>query len=102
MPVQKEVILARLNANNQKIIELLPPELVAEYKNKIIRPLDLKEYSETIFVALQFNDQTSMIRIENWLADRFKIGNFGRKLAEKGFNPGDVFEQFLKGFFDYK
>jgi hypothetical protein len=102
MPVQKETILAKLEANNKKIIEMLPPDLVNEYKSKIIRPLDLKEYTDTIFVALQFNDQTSMIRIENWLADRFKIGNFGRKLAEKGLNPGDVFEQLLKGFFDYK
>ena len=93
---------AQLNANNQKVIEMLPPDLAAEYKSKIIRPLDLDQYAATIQVALEFNDQTSMIRIENWLVDRFKIGNFGRKLADKGINPSDIFEQVLKGYFDYK
>jgi hypothetical protein len=102
MTIQKDKILVKLNANNQKIIELLPPDLIDEYKSKIIRPLDLNEYAATIDVAMQFNDQTSMIRIENWLVDRFKIGNFGRKLTEKGLNPSDVYEQLLKGFFDYK
>jgi hypothetical protein len=102
MPIRKLEILAKLNSNNQKIIELLPPDMVDEYKSKIIRPLDLNEYAATIEVALQFNDQTSMIRIENWLVDRFKIRHFGRKLAEKGFNPSAVYEQLLQGFFDYK
>jgi hypothetical protein len=102
MAIQESDILAKLIANYQIIIKSLPSDLAFEFQNKIIRTSDLKQYASTILVAMEFKNQTSMIRIENWLVDRFKIGNFGRKLAEKGFNPSSVYEQLLKGFFDYK
>jgi hypothetical protein len=102
MPVQKDVILNKLNANYEEIIQMLPPELAKEFKTKIISPANIQEYASTILVAMQLNDRTSMIRIENWLADRFKIGNFGRKLSQQGLNPVSVYERLLQGFFDYK
>jgi hypothetical protein len=102
MSVQETDILAKLIANYHAIIKSLPSPLADEFKAKIIRTSELKAYAETILVSLEFDDQTSAIRIENWLVDRFKIGKFGRKLADQGINPSTVFEKLLKGFFDYK
>jgi hypothetical protein len=102
MAIQESDTLAKLTANYNKIIAALPPDLSKEFQTRILTPSDIKEYARTITVALEFKNQTSMIRIENWMLDRFKIGNFGKKLKDKGFNPSDVYEHLLAGFFDYK
>jgi hypothetical protein len=101
MPMREGDIYKILENNYQKAIKMLPQELADEFKKKIILPADLNEYTRYIYVAVQFKDETSMLRIQNWLADHFKRGNFGKKLADKGVNPSLVYEQMLKGFFDY-
>jgi hypothetical protein len=101
MSIQKADILEMLNNNYQQAIKLLPQDLAEEFQQKIILQSDLKEYTSSIYVALQFKDETSMLRIQNWMADHFKRGNFGKKLADKGINPSQVYEQMLHGFFDY-
>jgi hypothetical protein len=101
MPIRKADILKMLTSNYQQAIKLLPEDLASEFQKKIILQSDLYEYTSLIDVALQFKDETSMLRIQNWMADHFKRGNFGKKLADKGINPSLVYEQMLKGFFDY-
>jgi hypothetical protein len=101
MSIREIDILEMLKNNYQQAIKLLPQDLAGEFQRKIILQSDLKEYASSIYVALQFKDETSMLRIQNWMADHFKRGNFGKKLADKGINPSQVYEQMLKGFFDY-
>jgi hypothetical protein len=102
MAMQEADILARLNANYQTVINALPPDLAKEFQNKVIRPSDIKDYATKIMIAMQFKDETASIRIENWLAGRFDIGNFSKKVVQKELNPVSLYEQLLKGFFDYK
>jgi hypothetical protein len=102
MAMQEADILAALNTNYKTIIDMLPPDLAKEFQNKVMRPSDLKEYATKIMIAMQFKDEAACIRIENWLAGRFEIGNFNKKAAQKGLNPVSLYEQLLKGFFDYR
>ncbi|HSW58176.1 MAG TPA: hypothetical protein VLH15_07220, partial [Dehalococcoidales bacterium] len=71
-------------------------------KSKILRPADLKEYAGQIAIAIQFRDETSMQKIENWLVEHFNKGSFGHKLHTLGIDPIRVYETLLKGIYDYK
>jgi len=102
MPLQKAQILEILKSNYQKALALMPPDLAAEFQKKIIRPSDLYEYTSAIYVARQFNEVDAALKIQNWMADSFKKGNFGRKLMLKNIDPTQVYEQLLAGFFDYR
>jgi hypothetical protein len=101
MPIHEADILEMLKNNYQLAIKMLPQDMASEFQRKIIQQSDLKEYASSIYVALQFKDETSMLRIQNWMADHFKRGNFGKKLADRKIDPSRVYEQMLKGFFDY-
>jgi hypothetical protein len=101
MTIQEKDILGMLNTNYEAALKLLPPDLATEFQKKIILKTDLTEYAKSIYVALQFKDETSMLRIQNWMADHFKRGNFGKKLADRKIDPSQVYEQMLRGFFDY-
>ncbi len=102
MAIQEKDILELLNENYKKAIELLPPELAQEFQRKIIRPVDQKTYASSMYVAIQVRNETSMLQIQNWILDNFQIAGFGKKLAARGINPSQVYEQLLKGIFDYK
>lgn len=91
-----------LKTNYQKALELIPPDLAKEFQNKVIRPGELRSYASSISVAIQFRDETSMLKIQNWMVDHFKRGGFGKKLAQKGLDPSRIYEQLLKGIYDYK
>ncbi len=101
MAIREADILKMLENNYQLAIKMLPEDMANEFQRKIIVKSDLKEYASSIYVALQFKDETSMLRIQNWMADHFKRGNFGKKLADRKIDPSGVYEQMLKGFFDY-
>jgi hypothetical protein len=101
MAIQETEILEILKANYQKALGLMPPDLAKEFQNKVIRPNELQSYASSISVAIQFKDETSMMRIQNWMVDHFNKGGFGKKLAAKGIDPSRVYEQLLKGIYDY-
>lgn len=102
MSMQPVDVLKTLESNYQKAMALIPADLSNEFQRKVIRPADLKEYAGQISIAIQFRDETSMQRIQNWMAEHFDKGGFGRKLTQKGINPSDVFETLLRGVYDYK
>ncbi len=102
MSMQPLEVLKTLEANYQKTISLIPADLSDEFKHKVIRPADLEEYAGQIAIAIQFRDETSMQKIENWMVEHFNKGGFGRKLFQKGINPSTVYETLLKGIYDYK
>ncbi len=102
MPLQKTDILGILEANYNKALSLMTDDLAAEFKRKVITLALLQDYAETIFVAIQMKDEVNAIRIENWLAERFKKGGFGKKLKDNGIDPVKVYETILEGFFDYR
>jgi hypothetical protein len=95
-------VLKILESNYQKTLALIPADLSSEFQRKVIRPADLKEYAGQISIAIQFRDETSMQKIENWMVEHFNKGGFGRKLTQKGINPSDVYETLLKGVYDYR
>jgi hypothetical protein len=101
MAIQGKDVLARLQVNYRKAVEMMPEDMAREFQRKVIRPDDLKEYASSIAVAIQLRNETSMLQIQNWMVDHFKKGGFGKKLAEKGINPSRVYEQLLKGIYDY-
>lgn len=102
MPLQKTDILGVLEANYTKALSLMTDDLAAEFKRKIITPELLQDYAETIFVAIQIKDEVNALRIQNWLAERFNKGGFGKKLRDNGIDPIKVYETILAGFFDYR
>ena len=102
MAIQETEILEILKANYQKAVELMPQDLAKEFQRKVIRPGDLKEYASSIHVAMEFKDETSMLRIQNWMVDHFNKGGFGKKLVKEDIDPSWVYEQLLKGIYDYK
>ena len=102
MPLQKTDILAILEENYKKATALMTDDLAAEFQRKILKKELLQDYAEAIFVAIQIKDKVNALRIENWLVERFKKGNFGRKLLLNNIDPVKVYETLLEGFFDYK
>jgi hypothetical protein len=102
MSMQAIDVLKILESNYQKTVELIPADLVKEFQHKVIRQSDLKEYAGQIAIAIQFRDELAMQKIENWMVEHFNKGGFGRKLAQKGINPGSIYEVLLKGIYDYK
>jgi len=102
MAIQETDILEMLKTNYQKATALMPPDLAQEFQRRIIRPGDLKEYASSIAVAIQFGDETSLLRIQNWMVDHFNKGGFGKKLAAEGIDPNQAYEQLLKGIYDYR
>jgi hypothetical protein len=102
MSIREGDIFKKLENNYQEAIKLIPEDLAEEFQKKIIRPSDLNEYTSYIYVAIQFKDETSLLKIQNWVADHFKRGNFGKKLADRKVNPSTVYEQMIKGILDYK
>jgi hypothetical protein len=102
MPLQKTDILGILENNYKKAQALMTDDLAAEFRSKIVKPELLQDYADTILVAIQMKDETNAIRIENWLVERFKKGNFGKKLKDNGIDPVKVYETLLDGFFDYR
>jgi hypothetical protein len=101
MAIQGKEVLEKLRANYQKAVEMMPEEMAREFQRKVIRPDDLKEYASAITVAIQLRNETSMLKIQNWMVDHFNKGGFGKKLVEKGIDPSRVYEQLLKGIYDY-
>jgi hypothetical protein len=102
MAFQKTDVLEVLKTNYLKATALMPEELAKEFQRNVIRPGDLKKYASAISVATQFRDETSMLKIQNWMVDHFNKGGFGKKLAAKGIDPNRVYEQLLKGIYDYR
>ncbi len=101
MAIQGKDVLEKLRANYQKAVEMMPEDMAREFQRKVISPADLKEYASAITVATQLRNETSMLKIQNWMVDHFNKGGFGKKLAEKGIDPSRVYEQLLKGIYDY-
>ena len=102
MAIQDTEILKVLETNYRLAIAQMPPDLAKEFQSKVIRPDELKAYASSITVAIQFGDETSMQRIQNWMIDHFNKHKFGKKLADKGLDPIRIYEQLLKGIYDYK
>jgi|WetSurMetagenome_2_1015567.scaffolds.fasta_scaffold600414_2 hypothetical protein len=94
-------IFKLLENNYRETIKMLPEDLAKEFQRKIIIPADLNEYTSYVYVALQFKDETSLLRVQNWMADHFKKGNFGKKLADRNINPSQIYERMIKGILDY-
>ncbi|MBN1189455.1 MAG: hypothetical protein JXA46_06875 [Dehalococcoidales bacterium] len=101
MSIREGDVYKRLENNYREAIKLLPEDLAGEFQQKIITLSDLNEYTSYIWIAIQFKDQTSMLRIQNWMVEHFKRGNFGKKLAERDINPSQVYERILKDILDY-
>jgi hypothetical protein len=102
MSMQPVDVLKILEGNYQKTLAMIPADLSNEFQRKVIRPGDLKEYAGQIAIAIQFRDELSMQKIENWMVEHFNKGGFGRKLYQKGIDPASVYEALLKGIYDYK
>jgi len=102
MPLQKTEIIAILEANYSTALALMTDDLAAEFKRKIITHELLEGYAENIFVAMQIKDEVNALRIQNWVAERFNKGGFGKKLRDNGIDPIKVYESILAGFFDYR
>lgn len=100
MAIQEADIVSKLSANYEAAINLIPPDMVEEFKRKVLPPDYFKSYAKPILVALEFKDETSMVRVQNWIVDRFKKGNFGRKLAAANADPVKIYERLLEGVFD--
>jgi hypothetical protein len=102
MATQDTEILEILKTNYQQAVALMPPDLAKEFQKKVIRTGDLKGYASSISVAIQFRDETSMQRIQNWMIDNFNKHGFGKKLADQGVDPIRIYEQLIKGIYDYR
>jgi hypothetical protein len=102
MAVHIKEILEILQANYQKVIALMPPELAKEFQRRIITEDDLNRIAGTIVAAIQFKNVTTCITIENQIIDMFNFRGFSKKLKQNNVNPVICYETLLKGFFDYK
>jgi hypothetical protein len=102
MTMQYSQVLEILKVNYAKALELIPPDMRDDFQRKILRLEELKEYSQSMAVAIQFRDELSMQKVENWMVEHFSRGGFGRKLMQKGIDPSRVYETLLKGIYDYK
>jgi hypothetical protein len=102
MATQETEILEALQANYQKALGLIPPDLASEFQRRIIPQEDLKKYASSISVAIQFKNKTACLKIQNQMIEQFNFRGFGTRLAQKSINATKVYEQLLKGFFDYK
>jgi hypothetical protein len=102
MAVMEREILAKLRSNYLKAAELIPPDMVEEFRKKIIRPRDLEEYARIISIGVEFKDTMVLQKVQNWMAERFTVGGFGRKLVAAATDPNQVYEKLLAGIYDYK
>jgi hypothetical protein len=99
MPIREAEIAAMLTANYEAALKLIPPDMIEEFRRKILRPDDFTAYAKPILVAIEFKDIAAETRIQNWIADRFKKGNFGRKLVAANADPIKVYERLIEGVF---
>jgi hypothetical protein len=99
MAIREAEIVAKLTANYEAALKLIPPDLVDEFRRKILKPEDFKAYAKPILVALQFGDVTNEVRVQNWILERFQKGNFGRKLLAGKTDPNVVYDRLLEGVF---
>jgi hypothetical protein len=102
MSMQPVDVFRILEVNYKQALTLIPADLNDEFQKKVIKVSDLKEYAGQISIAIQFRDEASMQKIENWLVEHFNKGKFGYKLFQKGIDPSRVYETLLKGIYDYK
>jgi hypothetical protein len=102
MAIRDTEILSTLQANYQKTLALMTPELAQEFQRRIITPDDLKRFASAILVAIQMKNVTGCLNIQNQIIDQFNFRGFGTKLKQKGIDPVKCYEQLLQGFFDYK
>lgn len=102
MAVTESEILAKLFDNYEKAIELIPPDMVQEFRKKILTPQDLREYAKVIYIAREFQDETALMKIENWVVEHFSKGGYGRRLNATNTDPNLVYERLLSGIYDYK
>ena len=102
MTMQHNQVLEILKVNYEKALTMIPADLRNEFQRKILSLNELKEYSQSMAVAIQFRDELSMQKVENWMVEHFSRGGFGRKLVQKGIDPSSVYETLLKGIYDYK
>ncbi len=102
MPIKEAEIVARLTANYEAALKLIPVDMADEFKKKILKPDDFKAYAKPILVALQFKDVASQVRVQNWIAERFQKGNYGRKLLAAKADPTVIYDRLLEGVFDHK
>lgn len=102
MTMQYSQVLEILKVNYEKALQLVPPDMRTDIQRKILSLEELKEYSKSMAVAIQFGDELSMQKVENWMVEHFSRGSFGRKLMQKGIDPSSVYETLLKGIYDYK
>ncbi len=102
MTIKPWEVYSILENNYKNTLEMIPDDLKAEFQKKIIRPSDLDEYARTISLAVQFKDEVSLQKIQNWMIERFNKGNFGHKLSRKDLDPTKVYESLLKGIYDYR
>ena len=99
MAIREAEIAAKLVANYEAALKLIPPDLVDEFRRKILKPEDFKAYAKPILVALQFKDVANEVRVQNWILERFQKGNFGRKLLAGKTDPNAVYDRLLEGVF---
>jgi hypothetical protein len=102
MALQGLQILEQIQANYQKALGMMTPDLAAEFQRHIVTQSDLKRFSQTILVATQIKNETVGMQIQNRVLEQFNFRGFGTRLAQQGVNPTAVYEQLLQGFFDYK
>jgi hypothetical protein len=102
MAIRDTEILGTLQANYQKTLALMTPELAQEFQRRIVTPDDLKRFASAILVAIQMKNVTGCLNIQNQVIEQFNYRGFGNKLKQKGVDPVKCYEQLLQGFFDYK
>jgi hypothetical protein len=99
MAIQEAEIAARLAANYEAAIKLIPPDMVDEFRRKILKLEDFKAYAKPIVVAMQFKDVAAEVKVQNWIAERFQKGNYGRRLLAGKSDPTMVYDRLLEGVF---
>jgi hypothetical protein len=99
MAVREAEIVAKLNANYEAALTMIPVDMRDEFRRKILRPADFAAYAKPILVAMQFKDVAAEVRVENWIAERFQKGSFGPKLIAAKADPTKIYERLLEGIF---
>ena len=102
MAIREAEIIAKLNENYQAALKLIPVDMLDEFRRKILKPEDFAAYAKPILVAIQFQDVAAEVKVQNWIADRFQKGNFGRKLLGAKADPTQIYDRLLEGVFKLK